>query len=411
MKVKPGILASLGVVLVLILAISLQALTPSQKSEVEAIPVQFPRVYPFPNHIEFSLFENDSLADMTIARLGEKWDTTQVSYSFEVFPIDLSCMHIIWDSLLYAQQWDTLSQPSFWRKVMNMRRDSALVNIAQSREALDVISLRSWDKKTEGMKQFYKDSLIAVNNLASTSQIYITPGKSHYYDFSKVLPKIGRALHIFKNMSVDPWYAQAILLIESPAALQYSPVGAYGSFQLMKSVAKEYGLVVNDSIDEREDLNKSARAAANLIGRRCLPQTRWMLRKRNIPFSENELWFRLLVLHSYHAGAGNVDGVLEKIAPSRGGMSLMKKVWRTEYKGFKNASQNYSQVALASFLELDLLMASLPDTVCQDTLFYNPSPRSREENIAQKAADSLSKAPLPLNIEFEADSLLFTDPE
>ncbi|MEM6804297.1 MAG: hypothetical protein AAF696_23045, partial [Bacteroidota bacterium] len=96
MKVKPGILAGLGVVLVLILAISLQALTPSQKAEEEAIPVQFPKVYPFPNHIEFSLFENDSLADMTIARLGEKWDTTQVSYSFEVFPIDLSCMHIIW---------------------------------------------------------------------------------------------------------------------------------------------------------------------------------------------------------------------------------------------------------------------------------------------------------------------------
>lgn len=294
---------------------------------------------------------------------------------------------------------------------MNMRRDSAIVNVAQSRQRLSIISLRQWEKKSDGMKQFYKDSLIEANGLPPNTNIYVTPGKNHYYDFQKVLPQIGKALHIFKGMKVDPWYAQAILLIESPAALQYSPVGAYGSFQLMKSVATEYGLVVNDSIDEREDLSLAARAAAKLIARRCLPQTRWMLRKRNIPFREDELWFRLLVLHSYHAGAGNVDGVLEKINPSYGGMELMQKVWRTEYKGFKNASQNYSQVALASFLELDLLMAGLPDSVCQDTLFFDPDPKPIEGRFTEKAADSSKKTVAPLNLDFEVDSLLFTDPE
>lgn len=411
MKVKPSILAGLGVLLVLVLVISLKALTSTQRPDFRAMAASFPDEYPFPNHIEFSLFDNDSLADITIARLEEVWDTTQVSYSFEVFPVDLSCMHIIWDSLLYAQQWDTLSQPVFWRKIMQMGRDSAIVNIAQSRRLLDKISLRAWDKKSEGLKNYYKDSIIVANDLPMNTQIYITPGKNHYYDFQKVLPHIGKALHIFKGMNVDPWYAQAILLIESPAALQYSPVGAYGSFQLMKGVAEEYGLVVNDSIDEREDLSKAARAAAKLLVRRCIPQTRWMLRKRNIPFREDELWFRLLVLHSYHAGAGNVDGVLEKIAPKQGGMDLMTRVWRTEYKGFKNASQNYSQVALASFLELDQLMASLPDTVCQDTLFYNPEPIDSQVKFTENKPDSTQKAPAPLNLSFEADSLLFSDPE
>lgn len=411
MKVKPGILVGLGFLLVLALYLSSQALSLNKRPDPAAMRASFPDVFPFPNHIEFSLFENDSLADVTIARLEEVWDTTQVSYSFEVFPVDLSCLHIIWDSLLYEQKWDTLSQPTFWRKVMNMRRDSAIVNIAQSRVVLDKISLRGWDKKSEGLKQYYKDSLIEAYNLPKNTNIYITAGKNHYYDFEKVLPKIGRSLHIFKGLKVDPWYAQAILLIESPAALQYSPVGAYGSFQLMKDVATEFGLVVNDSIDEREDISKSARAAAGLIAKRCIPQTRWMLRKRNIPFREDELWFRLLVLHSYHAGAGNVDGVLEKIAPKQGGMELMKKVWRTEYKGFKNASQNYSQVALASFLELDLLMAGLPDSVCQDTLFFNPAPNAPDIKFTENSPDTTQKPIAPLNLEFQADSLLFADPE
>ena len=48
---------------------------------------------------------------------------------------------------------------------------------------------------------------------------------------------------------MDPWYAQAILMIESPNKLQKSNAGAYGSFQLMKDVARLFGLKVNKSIE------------------------------------------------------------------------------------------------------------------------------------------------------------------
>ena len=366
---RTGIVASLAFGFILALYLSLNNLIsnpgPNRLLSTEKMAASFP----LPNHVEFSVFSNDSIGDIIVAEGAERWDTSMVQYSFDIYPVDLSCFKIVWDSLLYAERWDTLNQTIFWRKVMNLRRDSVIVSIAGNREIVDIMPFDNWEERSDSLKEFYKDSIRLAKSLSPEAGIYVTAGKKFYYDFDKVIPSIGKAVHIFTDLKVDPWYAQAILLIESPGKLQYSPVGAYGSFQLMKAVALEHGLVVNDSIDEREDFSKAARAAAALITRRCLPQTRYMLRKRNIEFNESDLWFRLLVLHSYHAGAGNVDGVLEKIGPSQGGMELMKQVWKTEYKGFKNASQNYSQVALASLLELDHLLASMPDTVCRDTVF------------------------------------------
>lgn len=327
--------------------------------------------YPLPNHLEITVLSNDSTTDFswTLTPPIQEWDSSAVSYFIDVFAPDLSCIQVLWDSMLTIHHWDTLPQVEFWRKVMTLGKDSGVVNIASTREIIETKSIVDWERLGDSLKMVYRDSVRQAYGLDSTAAIYITTGKGHYYQFEKALPGIGRGIRAFRTQGVDPWYAQAILLIESPGQIHMSPVGAYGSFQLMEEVALEYGLVVNDSIDEREDFEKAAAAAADLIRKRCLPQTRWMLRKRNIEFSETDTWFRLLVLHSYHAGAGNVEGVLEVINPEKGGMELMKKVWTTEYGGFKNASQNYSQVALASFLELDRVMSMLPDSVCADTVF------------------------------------------
>jgi len=62
------------------------------------------------------------------------------------------------------------------------------------------------------------------------------------------------------------------------------------------------------------------------------------------------------VLHIYHAGAGNVGGLIDNMKPETGGMQLITDMWQNEFGGFKNASQNYSQVALASNLILEELM-------------------------------------------------------
>lgn len=331
--------------------------------------IRYGEFYPLPNHLEVTVLPNDSIAHFSWTLTPfQVWDSSSVSYVFDLVAPDLSCIQVLWDSMLTLHHWDTLPQVAFWRRVMTLKKDSGIVNIASGRRIIDVYSLYDWEQMGDSLQEVYRDSVRLAYGLDSTAAIYLTTGKNHYYQFEKALPGIGRGIYNFRQRGVDPWYAQAILLIESPGQIHRSPVGAYGSFQLMENVALEYGLVVNDSIDEREDFDKAAGAAADLIRKRCLPQIRWLLRKHNIAFSETDTWFRLLVLHAYHAGAGNVDGVLGAIQPDSGGIQLMEKVWTTEHGGFRNASQNYSQVALASFLELDRVMSMLPDSVCADTV-------------------------------------------
>ena len=76
--------------------------------------------------------------------------------------------------------------------------------------------------------------------------------KSEFYLFKQVYPSLAPGVSAFEKNNVDPWYAQAILLIESPAQLKKSVVGAYGAFQLMPAVARAQGLKVNSKIDERK---------------------------------------------------------------------------------------------------------------------------------------------------------------
>ncbi|MEM6260925.1 MAG: transglycosylase SLT domain-containing protein [Bacteroidota bacterium] len=264
--------------------------------------------------------------------------------------------YVVQDCDIYAEGWDTLPQTRFWRLVMQLSPDTSLINISTTRQILGGVSTYWWDSKSSRRKERYKDSIHRKYKLPKKAEAYITSGKSHFYKHHHVFPVLGPAIDAFTEEGVDPWFAQAILLIESPGQLQRSTAGAYGSFQLMKKVAKEQGLVINDTLDEREDPIKSARGAARLIRSVCLPNTRKILAKYDLTYQETDIWFRLMVMHVYHAGTRNVKGLLRRIKPTEGGIPLIKKVWSTTYRRFGNASQNYSQVALASMLELDRIL-------------------------------------------------------
>jgi tetratricopeptide (TPR) repeat protein len=259
--------------------------------------------------------------------------------------------------------WNTLAQPGFWRRVIDLTEDSAVVNIPVERKILGVVSTKDWNSKSEIQKGLFKDSIRKQFGYSDSTSIYITVGKKEFYTYKMVIPTIGNAIRVFSAENTDPWFAQVILLIESPGKIQKSSVGAYGPFQLMKGVARKFGLVVNKYVDEREDFNKSAMAAARLISRICIPETRKILNAHNIEFKESDLWFRLMVLHTYHAGAGNVAKVINKINPTEGGMPLILEMWRTECGGFRNASQNYTQIGLASLLRFEDLVGTSDDTV------------------------------------------------
>jgi len=259
----------------------------------------------------------------------------------------------IYDGQLYELKCDTLGQVKFWRQIMNLDKDSIIININSSRQVINKVHVKEWQLKNDSLKQAYRDSVRFKYGLDSTHRVLITSGKKFFYDFDKAFANFNQGINGFVANGVDPWYAQAILLIESPNKLQKSNAGAYGPFQLMKDVARLYGLKVNRQLDERADFDRAAYAASSLIKTICIPKTKIMLDSLGIKYNETDLWFRLLVMHSYHAGSGNVQKALFSFKPEKGGMDLVYTLWHTETRHFRSASQNYSQLVLAAMLEMN----------------------------------------------------------
>ena len=253
---------------------------------------------------------------------------------------------------IFEKRWDILPQAKFWKKIMCLTPDTCIVNIAKNRYVLESISSDRWIYLSKDKKRKFRDSIREKYGLTQDDLVYVTTGKNHFYKFNDVYPSISKGIEVFDSLSVDPWYAQSILLIESPGQLKKSVSGAYGPFQLMPGVARAQGLIVNRTIDERSDFEKSALGAASLIKNICIPETKNILNKHNIEYDENDLWFRLLVLHVYHAGAANVGAVVDKIQPTHGTQELIKSMWQNKAAGFGNCSQNYSQIAIAAHLIL-----------------------------------------------------------
>jgi len=263
---------------------------------------------------------------------------------------------------IYEGEWDCLPQPLFWKEIMLLSPDSCLINIAEDRTVLERKLFDDWMDQTPDEKQEYKDSLRKAYNLSENTQINVTTGKNDFYRFDDVYTSLAKGRDAFITHGVDPWFAQAILLIESPGQLKRSHVGAYGAFQLMPGVARSQGLVVNKHVDERTDFDKSAMGSARLISRICIPEAKKILDAHNLSYNEQDMWFRLFVLHVYHAGAYNVKAVVDKINPTKGGQELITEMWRTKAASFGNSSQNYSQLALASHLVLnDIVIQKLQD--------------------------------------------------
>jgi len=253
---------------------------------------------------------------------------------------------------LFSDRWDILPQPNFWKQIMTLSPDSCLINVASNRQILTKMSIRDWSAQSEYQKGLVKDSLKRMYGISPDERIYITKGKNDFYRFKDVYHQLSRGIEVFEKNNVDPWYAQAILLIESPGQLKKSVSGAYGAFQLMPDVARAQGLIVNSSVDERKNFDRCAYGAARLISKVCVPEARRILKAHGLSYNESDLWFRLFVLHVYHAGSMNVSAVVKKINPTEGSIELIKSMWQTSAAGFGNNSQNYTQLALAAQLIL-----------------------------------------------------------
>lgn len=276
------------------------------------------------------------------------WDADKI----EVKNGDSLANTIVSADPIINEGWSDLAHPNFWRQIMKLDPDSCIVNIAKTREIIAVMSNKDWNAQTDAEKDTYRDSVRTAHGLTSEDRIFVTTGKNDFYKFDVVYPQLSMGVEAFERNNVDPWYAQAILLIESPGQMKKSRVGAYGPFQLMPKVARAQGLTVNRYTDERENFERSAFGASQLLKKVCIPEAKRILDAHNLEYSESDLWFRLFVLHVYHAGAYNVNAVVAKIAPENGGQELIQEMWVTSAANFGNNSQNYTQLALASQLIL-----------------------------------------------------------
>lgn len=289
-----------------------------------------------------------ALASLSFAYGQSPWDSDKI----EVKDGDSLSIVVSADPII-DEGWDQLAHPNFWRQIMALSPDSCIVNVAKTRQVFAVMSNKDWNAQTDAEKDAYRDSVRTHFGMTSEDRIFVTTGKNHFYQFDAVYPQLSRGIAAFELNDVDPWYAQAILLIESPGQMKKSRVGAYGPFQLMPKVARAQGLTVNRYTDEREDFERSAYGASQLIKKICIPEARRILDAHSLEYTENDLWFRLFVLHVYHAGSYNVAAVVNKIAPETGGQELIKSMWINSAANFGNNSQNYTQLALASQLILN----------------------------------------------------------
>lgn len=290
------------------------------------------------------------------------------------FVNDTSSFSYIRDNRIYSEGWNALPQVNFWRRVVSLPPDSGLLNIGSSRQIVAKLPLRTWNLLDAPQKDLLRDSVRKVYGLCPDERVLFTAGKSDFYDFTHAIEIIGRAYRIFEDRGVPAFYAQSILLIECPGRLQRSSAGAQGHFQLMPGVARSMGLQVNKYTDERKDFEKCGGAAAKFIQTVCIPNAVRVLTERGIQFKQSDLWFKLLVLHVYHAGSGNVAAALDAMPnkPAEGNLQLITTLWQTKAADFGNASQNYSQIALANTLILyDLLQSKGIDIHANPYIYAN----------------------------------------
>lgn len=277
-----------------------------------------------------------------------------------------SSEHVIMGAAgIQAAQWDQLQHPKFWQQIMILSPDSVLVNVGATRQIIAKMSNKDWHSQTEAQKTLYKDSIRTLFGLSTDEKINVTTGKNDFYRFDLVFESLPTGVSAFEGFGVDPWYAQSILLIESPGRMQKSSVGAYGPFQLMPAVARSMGLTVNRSVDERKDFMRSAYAASQLLKRICIPSAKGIAEGAGLVVDEQSIWFRLLTMHVYHAGALNVKAVVNAIGPVSSGEELIQKMWVTSAGSFGNCSQNYSQLALAAHIQLNEIIERKASPVYQ----------------------------------------------
>lgn len=128
------------------------------------------------------------------------------------------------------------------------------------------------------------DREITVNTFLHSSTILLIKKANRYF------PMIEKILEE-ENIPDDMKY---LCVAESALSPVVSPSGAAGFWQFMEATAKEYGMLVNDQIDERYNIEKSTRAACAYLKK-----------------SHKELGTWSLAAAAYNAGKNGINNQIQ----------------------------------------------------------------------------------------------------
>ncbi|MBL7918626.1 MAG: hypothetical protein JNM96_09520 [Bacteroidia bacterium] len=77
-------------------------------------------------------------------------------------PLNKQNHNYIFDKQIYAFRCDTIQQVKFWRSIMRLDKDSAIVNVATFRHEIIKTHCNEWSQKPDEFKTCLKDSVRMV---------------------------------------------------------------------------------------------------------------------------------------------------------------------------------------------------------------------------------------------------------
>lgn len=123
------------------------------------------------------------------------------------------------------------------------------------------------------------DRELTVNSYLHSSTILLLKNSKRYFDIITPILKQNGIPEDFKY----------IAMAESGFRLNVSPRGAAGIWQFMPETAKQYGLEINDDVDERYHLEKSTQAACKMFKRLYNMFGSWTLTAAAYNIGENRI--------------------------------------------------------------------------------------------------------------------------